>query len=372
MKIKSIQANPILDSRNKRAIEIIVNKKYRASIGSGTSKGQYEVQNYPKNDPKPAIEFLNKFNKYSEWKIETFEDIEVAEQLEDDIGGNGVVALQFALLKALSENNVWSFLNPHAHFVPRLLGNCIGGGAHYKGKAPVFQEFLLSPKVNNITSAQFANQYIYNSIQRKFNIKEKTLENALVPNLKEEEILGLLKETRDKTEAELGFKIDLGLDVAATQFFRDGAYVYRDQKLYRGEQVSLINKLVKKYKIMYVEDPLRETDLDGFAMVEAELVCGDDLVCTNIERLEKARGKINCVIVKPNQIGSLIKTKALIDYAKANDIKTVMSHRSGETDEDILSDLAIAFKTDFVKFGIMGKERLAKIKRLEAIEKEMK
>lgn len=372
MKIKSIKAYDILDSRKKPTIGILVNGKYKGSIGSGTSKGAYEVKNFPKNNPKYAVEFLNKFDGYQKWNIDSFEDLEVVEELTEKIGGNGVIALQFALLKALSDNNVWHFLNPHGDHIPRLLGNCIGGGAHYKGKGPIFQEFLLSPKIKHIKSAQFANEYIYNTIKRNLKITNKTLENALVPKMKEEEILSLLRTVKDKVEIELGFKIDIGIDVAATQFYKDGLYKYKDKSLERKEQIEFLNKLAKKYKIMYLEDPLRETDTDGFSKIESELVCGDDLICTNLERLKNAKGKINCVIVKPNQIGSLIKTKELVDYARENNIKTVLSHRSGETEEDILSDLAIAWKTDFVKFGIVGKERISKIRRLEKIEQEIK
>ena len=141
--------------------------------------------------------------------------------------------------------------------------------------------------------------------------------------------------------------------------------------LTKKEQINLMNRLVSDYNICYIEDPLHENDFNGFKEIKANLVCGDDLICTKIERLKSAVGKINAVIIKPNQIGSLIKTKEIVDFAKENKITTVISHRSRETNDAMISQLAVAWEIPYIKLGIFGRERTAKIKELARIEKEI-
>ena len=171
----------------------------------------------------------------------------------------------------------------------------------------------------------------------------------------------------------LGWQLELlnqGL-IGGEYNYKNYSYSLSKTALSRKEQVGFINKLILDYGIEYVEDPLQENDFNGFKEINASLVCGDDLVCTNIERLEKALGKINCIIVKPNQIGSLIKTKEAIDFAKENKIIPVISHRSGETMDNIISHLAVGFEIPYIKLGIYGRERTAKIKELIKIEKKI-
>ena len=136
-----------------------------------------------------------------------------------------------------------------------------------------------------------------------------------------------------------------------------------------------MSNLIKNFNIYYIEDPFDETDFEGFAKLlkrfPDRLIVGDDLTTTNLKRLEKAikMKSINAIIVKPNQIGSLIEVKEVCELAKKNNVKIVFSHRSGETEETILADLAFGFQADFFKCGITGREREAKIKRLVEIEK---
>ncbi|MFH0936190.1 MAG: enolase, partial [Candidatus Woesearchaeota archaeon] len=144
--------------------------------------------------------------------------------------------------------------------------------------------------------------------------------------------------------------------------------------LNKKEQYDFVLNLINKYNLKYVEDPFYEEDFDSFNRLSQEvknvLICGDDLICTNIERLKKA--KINCVIIKPNQIGSLIKTKEIVDYCQENSITTVMSHRSGETMDKTIAHLAVAWEIPFVKFGVYGKERVVKLNELTRIERLIK
>ena len=143
------------------------------------------------------------------------------------------------------------------------------------------------------------------------------------------------------------------------------------------EQLGYLNNLIKNFNLFYIEDAFNEEDFESFAKLLKKfpdrLIVGDDLIVTNYERLEKAikMRAVNGVIVKPNQCGSLLEVKRVCELAKKNNIKIVFSHRSGETEEDILADLAFGFGADFFKCGIDGKEREVKLKRLIEIEKEI-
>jgi len=180
--------------------------------------------------------------------------------------------------------------------------------------------------------------------------------------------------------------IDIGVDMASSGFYKNGKYNYKNPEvdLNKKHQILYIKELINRYKLFYVEDPLDENDFSGFKELLKEinkaknpsnkncLIVGDDLTTTNPDRLKKAiRTKsINAIIIKPNQIGSLLKVKEVIDTAKKNKIKTIISHRSGETKDNTIADLAIAWNCDFIKTGIYGKVRKAKLKRVIEIEKD--
>jgi enolase len=381
MKIKKIGAKEILNSKKKPTIEITVNRKYKASAPSGTSVGKHEAVSFPKG-VRFAVDFINNFDGFKNLKIQEFDDLQIIEEeLPKDIGANTVIALEFALLKAMSKNETWKFLNPSATNIPIPIGNCIGGGKHIKGKdtKPDIQEFLLIPNTKNFFNAELANDLVYNLAERKLKTKRRDYEKALVPDLTDLEILDLLDKITKKVSVDLGFDVNIGLDVAASSFYKNEGYHYKNLSqnhkeisFSSEEQIKFINGLVKKYNLIYVEDPLHEDDFEGFKKIKAKLVCGDDLICTNLKRLKKAVDYINTVIVKPNQIGSLIKTKELVDYAHKNNIKTVISHRSGETTDNTIAHLAVAWDIPYIKTGIKGKERLAKLNELVRIEKEIK
>ncbi|MBL7100626.1 MAG: hypothetical protein ISS23_01585 [Nanoarchaeota archaeon] len=383
MRIKSIKARKILNSRKQQTIEITVNKKYSAAAPSGASTGKYEIKAYPSKGINFAIEFINKFKEFKGLKIERFEDLEKIEKILPIVKGNAMIALEFAILKAASNNNIWKFLNFNADDIPMPLGNVVGGGAHVKGaEKPDIQEFLLLPKTKHLKDAIFANQYVYKLIGEKLNIKKTTDEGAWSPNLDSSSILDLIQEAVEKTKKELGLKIGLGLDVAASEFFSGKKYNYNNyskktqkKNLTKEEQIRFMETLVKKYKLSYIEDPFHENDFESFKELKkrtSTLVCGDDLTTTNMERLKKAKECINAVIIKPNQIGSLLKTKEAVDFAVKNNIVPIISHRSGETMDTSISHLAVAWDIPIIKCGIHGKERQVKLKELLKIESEIK
>ena len=379
MIVKEVKAEKIKTSNNKDTIQVTINKIYIASVPLGTSTGKHEVNPFHKKGVDFCVKQINNSKELIGLKFEKFMDMEIVEKHFKNLGGNSVLALQYAVLRAMSDNNVYQFLNKNADKMPVPLGNVVGGGAHFKGNASDFQEFLLIPRSNKFSENTFANEYVHRQIGREYPNAKKTMAGAYALNFTNIRVLDFLRRVIKKTEKELGFKIDIGIDMASSSFFKKNKYNYNNysystskKSLNKKEQIDFVNRLVDDYDIKYVEDPLNENDFNGFREIKADLVCGDDLICTNIERLEKAIGKINCIIVKPNQIGSLIKTKEVIDFAKENKIMTVMSHRSGETMDSMISHLAVGFEIPYIKLGIYGKERVAKVRELIKIEKSMR
>lgn len=382
MKIKKLVARVIADSRGSPSIEVTVNKKFSASCPSGDSTGKNEVKAFPDGGAPVAAAFLNKHEGFRDLNFERFEDLSQVELILPYVGGDSIVALQMAILKAMSDNKVWQFLNPNARYLPIPLGNCIGGGAHTKFSSTDFQEFLLLPHAKLLKDAIFANNYIYNRVGKQLKAKQKDHEGAWLVYSDAASVFQVLKDATDYTYDELGVKVDLGVDIAASTLWQGMVYNYkffsktsRARKIPKDEQINFISDLVKEFDLRYIEDPLHEEDFDGFRnflMLKNVYVCGDDLICTSLDRLKKAVNKINTVIVKPNQIGSVVKAKEVVDFAKENDITPVISHRAGETMDYWLADLAVGWQTPIIKCGIFGKERVVKLKELENIEKEIK
>lgn len=384
--IKEVSASSIQDSRDKSTILVKIKTdigNFSASSPSGTSTGKYEAKCY-KKDLEGDIKRIKEFKEYfSNEILEKFNDLRRVEDIVDGhVGGNTVFALESAILKAIAKEQkkqVWEIINPNAKKFPRLVGNCIGGGKHsekFIEKVPDFQEFLLIPNKGSVKENFKTNTEIHKKIKQDLKEKDKKFkgqrnyEGAWVSSLNEKEILDLLKK----------FDIPLGLDVAASGYYKRKKYYYKNPKLIRTieEQAGYINNVIKNYNLFYIEDAFEETDFDSFANMSEKfpnkLIVGDDLIVTNPKRLKKAIEKksVTSIIVKPNQIGSLIEVERVCKMCRENNIKMVFSHRSGETTETILADLAFGFQSDFLKCGISGKTREAKIKRLIEIEKSFK
>jgi enolase len=388
MKIRGVSAKSILDSRKEKTILVSIETNvgdFSASSPSGKSTGKYEAKSYNKS-LGGDIKAINQLSDYfSEELIEKFEDLRRIEDVVDrQIGANTLFAFESAVLKALArekKKDVWKIINPNARKFPRLVGNCVGGGKHSQissstGKKPDFQEFELIPKSKNVEEGFEINQSAKNYVKEifldednKFN-GERNDEDAWAVSFSEKEVLDVLKTT----------KLQLGVDVAASTFYKRKKYNYKNPLFKRNseEQLEYLSNLIKNFNLYYIEDPFDENDFESFAKLlkrfPDRLIVGDDLTTTNPKRLEKAikMKSINAIIVKPNQIGSLIKMKETIELARKNNIKLVFSHRSGETEETILADLAFGFGADFFKCGITGKERISKINRLIEIEKSFK
>jgi enolase len=382
--IKSVSAKSILDSRREKTVHVTIKTEvgsFSASAPNGKSRGKYEAKPYKKS-LEEDIKFLKDSKDYfSKEILEKFKDLRRIEDIVDrHLGANTLFALESAVLKAIAKEqkkSVWQLINPEANKLPRLVGNCIGGGKHSEEKSkPDFQEFLLIPNLKSVEKAFEANKKAREEVKfalkekdRKFKGKEND-ENAWESSLSEKEILNILKKT----------KLPLGLDVAASSFCKRKKYIYKNPPLDRTpeEQLEYLSNLIKNFGLVYIEDGFSEEDFESFAKLLEKfpktLIVGDDLIVTNYDRLKKAveSKSINALIVKPNQTGSLLDVSQVCKIAKDNDIKIVFSHRSGETEEDILADLAFGFGADFFKCGIVGKERESKLKRLIDIEKRLK
>jgi len=359
MQIRGVRVGIIKNSRGEDSIVIGVNNCI-TSAPSGASKGSHEVPAHRNTIKQDFAKLKKELQKISDFEFKEFEDLEKVEKLlRKKVGANTLFALEASILKAMAKEKgkeLYQLLGGKKK--PLLLSNTIGGGAHSHAKLkPDFQEFLvIGDKKSNIDS--------YKKARKLLKAKKTNDENAWQTS-NDEIAIDVIN------EASKG----IGLDVAASEFYKKGKYYYTNPQIIRTrkEQIDYIIKLIKKYKLKYIEDPLNEEDFKGFAEILKKtkgcLIVGDDLTTTNLVRVKKAikNKSINGLIVKPNQIGSLIEVKKVIDICKKNKIKIIISHRSGETEDWTIADLAVGWKADMIKIPVVGKERLAKVDRIEKI-----
>jgi enolase len=400
MFIKKVVPSLIKNSRGKKTIQISLQTydgKFNASSPSGKSKGAHEVVAYNKLGIEKSLSLMKGLGKYLEHKnfmIKKIDDLKklhyVVRRFEvhyGKLGGNVICALEAVFLKAAARANkkeVWQFIHDDVSKgkkikMPMPVGNCIGGGLHSKkvgGKRPDFQEFLLIPKEKTFSRAVTHNLRAQEYARRLVKSKKRNDEGAILNGLANEEALEILRKVADK------YKLRIGLDIASSSFYNKGYYDYENKSLRRDkvDQTDYVEKLIKKFKIFYVEDPMDEEDFSGFKSIlnsasknrHKSLIVGDDLTVTNEKRVLRAikAGSINAMIIKPNQIGSIVEVKKVVEICKKHKIITIFSHRSGETMDDILADYCVGFGGDFIKCGIYGRERLIKLRRIIEIEKQ--
>ena len=388
MNIKEVRARIVKDSRGEKTILISVNN-CEASSPSGKSTGKYEKPCYKKS-VEEDMDFINSYK--FEHEINNFESlIDVEKSLAHKIGANTLFALEASMLKALAKaegKELWQVLNPKLELkqakFPRILSNTIGGGAHSNNSLhPDFQEFLVSSDNDPLEGKDINNSFYFQAQAVLKNTESKEIEkndeNALQTSFDNLQVLEVLSDLKEEFEDD-SVKINVGLDCASSQFYKNGKYIYKNSKqvLTSEQQIDFIAGLIKKYKLFYVEDPLDEEDFIGFSRLLKKtkncLICGDDLTVTNLDRLHQAiiNRSINAIIVKPNQTGSLLEVKKVIELAHKNNISVIVSHRSGETLDSTIADIAFAWQADFIKTPVIGAERVAKVNRLIEIQKRLK
>ncbi|MDO5844494.1 MAG: phosphopyruvate hydratase [Methanocorpusculum sp.] len=393
--ISDIYLRTILDSRGNPTVEAEITTVSggfgRACAPSGASTGIYEAKVRP-CDEAVAEAFENVIPKLIELDAadqrgfdEALHEIDGTHDLSG-IGANVAVALSLANAKAAaSAMNVELFQYLGGAFIkdtPLPLGNVIGGGAHAVNATDI-QEFLIVPTgASNASEAVFTNALVHKTIKEILKSRSngcgKGDEGAWAPHIADLEAFEIVNEAVGKVYDNTGIEVRMGLDVAASELWNaeEQRYIYKNAKLTTEEQIAYIGDLVDKYNLIYVEDPIQEEDFDGFAqMTEAvsdrdTLICGDDLFVTNVERLTEGitKGACNCVLIKPNQIGTLTDTYDTISLAHDYGYECVMSHRSGETTDNTIAHLATAFGCCFMKSGVVGGERIAKLNELIRIE----
>ncbi len=389
--IQQINLRTILDSRGNPTVEAEVEAEGasgRAAAPSGASTGMYEAK---VRSPREAIADAETT------VIPLLLGVEVTDQpcldailREIDgtadfstIGANVAVAISLASAKAAAASlglPLFRYLGgTFAVDTPYPLGNVIGGGAHAENATDI-QEFLVVPTgAMNSEEGVFANAAVHREIKELLISRGKGCgkgdEGAWAPRIQDIEAFDLVQEAVNAVSDELMIEIRMGIDVAASELWKDGAYAYRDARRSTEDQVDYLAGLVDRYELAYVEDPLQEEDFEGFSSLTEQvgdrcLICGDDLYVTNVERIELGieADASNCVLIKPNQIGTLTDTYEAIKMAHSYGMETVMSHRSGETTDETIAHLATAFGCIYLKTGVVGGERIAKLNELIRIE----
>ena len=379
MKIKKLYARKILNSVGKFTIEVVVeteNGTFKSSAPKGTSKGKYEVKEYV-GGLDSAVKNVNTKVKRAikKTKIKNLKDILSFEEKTKKYGGNVTISISFSLLKALAAYKsvpVWKLFTKTKK-MPMVLNKMIGGGEHAGSHSTTFQEFLSLQKLKDIKN----NITLFENIGKDWGYYGRDLEGGWIIDVSDEKALKILREYNKNNK--------LGVDVAASTFYKNGKYIYKKASPSRKEgkimmpklskdnieQLKFIEYLREKYNLYIIEDPFQEDDFRSFSELTRRigkntLIVGDDLFVTNPERLKKGAklGAGNACIVKPNQIGSLSKTIEFVKLAKKYKYTTIISHRSGETNDDILADLAVGLQIPIMKIGISGGERVSKINRL--------
>jgi enolase len=389
--IESIRLRKILDSRGNPTVEADIWTEHgsgRAAAPSGASTGSYEAVALPAAEAILQAEDLLIPQLLGEDAIDQkgfdclLRDIDGTPDFSV-IGANIAVALSLANAKAAASAlglELFKYLGGvYAADTPLPLGNVIGGGAHATNATDI-QEFLIVPSgAMDAQEAIFANAAVHKIVKQMLVERGRGCgkgdEGAWAPAITDIEAFELISEAIAKVGDEISLEIDMGIDVAASELYRDGKYHYKDASRSPDEQIAYIAELVDQYELVYVEDPLWEEDFEGFADLTAAvgdrcLICGDDLFVTNVDRIETGieTGSANCVLIKPNQIGTLTDTYEAIRLAQSAGMDTVMSHRSGETTDETIAHLATAFGCIYLKTGVVGGERIAKLNELVRIE----
>jgi len=405
-KIKNIISRQILDSRGYPTVETDVilenGTTGRASVPSGASTGKHEAcelrdgsKQYNGKSVKKAVSNVNG---------EIFDAItgnDVSDQsLIDNImidldgtknktrlGANAILSVSLATATAAAKHYqlpLYKYLGGTSNYkMPTPMFNVINGGAHSNNKLS-FQEFMIIP-VNNINFSESLRKSteVFHNLKKIINDKGLSTsvgdEGGFAPNLdSESDALDLISLAIKKSGFKLIDDFVFALDVAATEFYKKNKYQLMTQKkpFTSNEFSNFLKKLCEKFPIMSIEDPMAEDDWTGWSSLNSDLgdniqIVGDDLFVTNLERLRLGIEKksANAILIKLNQIGTLTETIECIELAKANKFETIISHRSGETENTFIADLAVALNSGQIKAGSLSRtDRIAKFNQLLRIE----
>jgi enolase len=405
-KIKNIISRQILDSRGYPTVEtdvILENGTIgRASVPSGASTGKHEACELRDDNKQYNGKSVTK--AVSNVNGEIFDAItgnDVSDQsLIDNImidldgtknktrlGANAILSVSLATATAAAKHYelpLYKYLGGTSNYkMPTPMFNVINGGAHANNKLS-FQEFMIIP-VNNINFSESLRKSteVFHNLKKIINDKGLSTsvgdEGGFAPNLdSESDALDLISLAIKKSGFKLIDDFVFALDIAATEFYKKNKYkLLTQKKLFTSNEFSdFLKKLCKKFPIMSIEDPMAEDDWTGWSSLNSDLgdniqIVGDDLFVTNLERLKLGIEKksANAILIKLNQIGTLTETMECIELAKANKFETIISHRSGETENTFIADLAVALNSGQIKAGSLSRtDRIAKFNQLLRIE----
>ena len=406
-KIKKIYAREILDSRGNPTIEVEVTLESGiigvASVPSGASTGKNEALELRDNDKnryhgKGVLKAVNNVNNIiaptligkNSLNQEEIDNIMIKLDGTDNkslLGANAILGVSLANLKAASKclgKELYEFLGDN-YSMPKCMMNILNGGAHASNNLD-FQEFMIVPSKEEYKENLRIGSEVFNTLKNI--LKEKNLlcevgdEGGFAPPINNaNEALELISEAINKSGYILGKDIYIALDVAASEFYNEeeDIYLLEGKKYTKEELVDYYEKLVNKYNIISIEDGMAEEDYEGWKLLTDRLsniqLVGDDLFVTNKKLLQKgiSMGIANAILLKLNQIGTVTETLDTIKLARENNYKTIISHRSGETEDNYISDFAVGLNLGQIKTGSLSRgERLSKYNRLLRIEEKIK
>ncbi len=415
MKITNIHAREILDSRGNPTVEAEVTLecgcKGIASVPSGASTGENEAIELRDGDPKryfgkgvlKAVSNVNNIIAPEICGFRADEQKAIDRRMREldgtenksRLGANAILAVSLAVAKAAAKCNgmpLYRYLGgPDSTVLPVPMMNIINGGSH--SDSPVaFQEFMIRPVgAPTFSEALRMGDEVFHSL--KAILKERGLSTAVgdeggfAPTLSGvEDALDMIMYAIDRAGYLPGKDVTIALDCASSEFYKDGVYDYcifegeRGKRLDREGQLAYLKNLIEKYPIDSIEDGMSENDWEGWVLLTQEIsdrcqLVGDDLFVTNIHYLSEGikMGCANAILIKLNQIGTLTETMDAIEMAKRNGYKAIISHRSGETEDTTIADLAVAVNSGQIKTGSLSRaERTAKYNRLLRIEDELR
>ena len=406
-KIKDIKAREILDSRGNPTVEVDVILDNgilgRASVPSGASTGEREMLELRDKDNRyNGLGVLKAVNNVLSVKDELIGfDTDKQKELDyklieldgtpnkSKLGANAILGISMAYLKASAlDLNMPLYKYVKERYgnelsTPVPMMNILNGGAHADNGLD-FQEFMIIPQANSIKERIRIGSEVFHSLKKV--LKEKGLatsvgdEGGFAPNIMSNtEAFDLIIEGITRAGYTAGVDVFLAIDVAASEFYKDGKYHFEGKEFTTEEIINYYKELVNKYPIISIEDPVDENDWEGFSLLTKEIgdkiqLVGDDLFTTNKEYLRKGIDMKagNAILLKVNQIGTITETIETIDLAKANHYKTIISHRSGETEDTTISDLAVGLDLKQIKTGSMSRtDRICKYNQLIRIEEDL-
>ncbi|MFK8184421.1 MAG: phosphopyruvate hydratase [Phormidesmis sp.] len=406
--IEDIQAREILDSRGRPTIEAEVyltgGAAGLAQVPSGASTGSFEAHELRDGDGDryggkgvtKAVENVNDTIARELVGSDAFNQIEIDRTMMEldgtpnkkNLGANAILAVSLATAKAAaqaSEMPLYRYLGgPLANVLPVPMMNVINGGEHASNNVDI-QEFMIMPVgAGSFREALRWGAEIFAQLSKVLDAKGLLTgvgdEGGFAPNLgSNQEALDLLMSAISEAGYKPGEQVALALDVAASEFYKDGQYVYDGSAHSPAEMIAYLESLSNNYPIVSIEDGLHEDDWESWKLLTERIgnkvqLVGDDLFVTNPARLQKGieQGAANSLLVKLNQIGTLTETLQAIDLAKRNQYSCVISHRSGETEDTTIADLAVATRAGQIKTGSLCRsERVAKYNQLLRIEDEL-